>query len=229
MEKPLISCIMITYDRPAMAEFATERFLRQDYPNKELIVVSDGEPPRIEHPSIRHIHLTSKTNMGKKRQIATGEAKGTIIAHWDDDDWYASNRLTTQAEPILSGLFSITFIEPRVVLFLPGDWRRFVRGPYLQSKMAYADCTMMYDHVLLREYNLYEDLDIVESIGSLDKIAESEPLEIVDNDGLFVYVRHSRCVLNWNKDDHRMFSKQAPPDWFDEADLKRYQEAINAK
>jgi len=38
----LVSCIMPTYNRRAFVPQAIYYFLRQDYPNKELIIVDDG-------------------------------------------------------------------------------------------------------------------------------------------------------------------------------------------
>lgn len=39
---PLVSCIMPTYNRRAFVPQAIYYFLRQDYPNKELIIVDDS-------------------------------------------------------------------------------------------------------------------------------------------------------------------------------------------
>lgn len=39
---PLTTCIMATYNRRAFVPQAIEYFLRQDYANKELVIVGDG-------------------------------------------------------------------------------------------------------------------------------------------------------------------------------------------
>ena len=42
---PLVSCIMPTYNRRAFVPYAINYFLRQDYENKELLIVDDGTDP----------------------------------------------------------------------------------------------------------------------------------------------------------------------------------------
>ena len=40
--QPLVSCIMPTYNRREFVPRAIRYFLRQDYANKELIIIDDG-------------------------------------------------------------------------------------------------------------------------------------------------------------------------------------------
>ncbi len=101
-DRPLVSCIMPTCNRRRFVAKAIEYFLRQDYPNRELVVVDDGSD-RIEDlvPSsgmIRYVRLDSKKSVGAKRNIACEHSRGEIICHWDDDDWYASHRISYQLE-----------------------------------------------------------------------------------------------------------------------------------
>lgn len=46
--------------------------------------------PNNDH--IRYFRLNEKTTLGAKLNLACEHARGTIIANWDDDDWYASHR-----------------------------------------------------------------------------------------------------------------------------------------
>jgi hypothetical protein len=102
---PLVSCIMPTYNRRAFVPQAIGYFSRQDYANKELIIVDDGTDAVSDLiPSDQHIHyirLSQKTTLGAKRNIACEQARGTIIAHWDDDDWHAPHRLHYQVGALL--------------------------------------------------------------------------------------------------------------------------------
>jgi glycosyltransferase involved in cell wall biosynthesis len=84
---------------------AIRYFLRQDYADRELIVVDDGTdavadliPP---DPRIRYIRLAQRQSVGTKRNLACQEACGDIVAHWDDDDWMADWRLTYQVRGLL--------------------------------------------------------------------------------------------------------------------------------
>jgi glycosyltransferase involved in cell wall biosynthesis len=101
---PLISCLMPTYNRRAFVLQAIRYFFRQDYPNKELIVIDDGEDsvedlmPADER--VRYFRMDKKHTLGDKLNMGCEYARGPLIAHWDDDDWYAPRRLRYQAETL---------------------------------------------------------------------------------------------------------------------------------
>lgn len=96
----LVSCIMPTRNRRAFITQSIWYFLRQDYPEKELIIVDDGTDAigdlLPEDERIRYIRLEHPATIGEKRNIACQASCGEFIAHWDDDDWYAPERLSTQ-------------------------------------------------------------------------------------------------------------------------------------
>ncbi|HUT64389.1 MAG TPA: glycosyltransferase [Anaerolineae bacterium] len=120
--QPLISCIMPTYNRRTFVPKAIEYFLRQDYQNRELIILDDGTDPIEdlvpEDPRIRYLHQNNKLSLGMKRNIACNNAQGKIIVHWDDDDWIAPWRLKYQVENLLKeqgdicGLDKLFFYSP---------------------------------------------------------------------------------------------------------------------
>ncbi len=103
--KPLVSCIMPTYNRRRFVPDAIRYFLRQDYEHKELIILDDGSDkvadliPRLKE--IRYFQLDNKITLGAKLNMACQYAKGDILVNWDDDDWYAPRRLSYQVEAIL--------------------------------------------------------------------------------------------------------------------------------
>lgn len=103
-DHPLISCILPTYNRRAFLPHAIHYFQRQDYPNAELLVVDDGPDPVGDlipaDPRIRYLRLPEKVTLGAKLNLSCAETRGSIIAQWDDDDWYGSDRLTRQWEAL---------------------------------------------------------------------------------------------------------------------------------
>lgn len=105
MTLPLVSCIMPTYNRRHFVPGAIEYFLRQDYANKELVIVDDGtdfiEELVPKDDRISYVSLYQKATVGAKRNLACEQAGGEIIAHWDDDDWHAPHRLSYQVEHLL--------------------------------------------------------------------------------------------------------------------------------
>jgi O-antigen biosynthesis protein len=89
---------MPTADRRRSAAQAINYFLRQDYPNRELIILDDGSDsiadviPRDSR--IRYVRMGLRSRLGAKHDIACEMAQGEVIAHWDDDDSMASRRLS---------------------------------------------------------------------------------------------------------------------------------------
>jgi glycosyltransferase involved in cell wall biosynthesis len=103
---PLVSCIMPTRNRRQFVGQAIWYFLRQDYSQRELIIVDDGEDsvadlvPNDER--IRYRRLEMRLPLGAKRNLACEMSCGELIAHWDDDDWMAPNRLSIQVASLLA-------------------------------------------------------------------------------------------------------------------------------
>jgi Glycosyl transferase family 2/Glycosyl transferases group 1 len=98
--QPLVSCVMPTRNRRRFVRQAIWYFLRQDYPRKELLIVDDGEDGISDllpdDDRIRYVRLDSRTALGAKRNVGCELARGDLIAHWDDDDWFGPRRLDVQ-------------------------------------------------------------------------------------------------------------------------------------
>ncbi len=95
-----VSCVLLTRARPAFFSEAVRGFLAQDYPDRELVVVDDGDRP-VEallpaDDRIRYFHLAGRPSIGEKRNFGCRHARGEYVAHTDDDDWYPPDRLTRQ-------------------------------------------------------------------------------------------------------------------------------------
>ena len=103
--RPLVSCVMPTYNRRAFVPLAVKYFLRQEYEPKELIVLDDGTDKVCdlipEDESITYVRLERRHSLGAKRNLGCEYARGEIIVNWDDDDWQAPHRLSYQARALL--------------------------------------------------------------------------------------------------------------------------------
>lgn len=103
MLEPLVSCIMPTYGRPDYVAESLMMFLEQDYLNKELIILSDcpGQIFKATFPNVRIINSQIKySTLGEKRNAMIEEARGELIAVWDDDDVYFPWRLSYSVREI---------------------------------------------------------------------------------------------------------------------------------
>lgn len=141
-DTPLVSCIMPTHNRRAFVPRAIRYFLRQDYPNKELVIIDDGSDTVQDlipaNEQIRYSPVHQKVTLGLKRNMACEQARGLLIMHWDDDDWHAPHRIRTQVEAFLReeaevcGVRKMLFHEPatgRTWLYTyPPDQPRWLAG-----------------------------------------------------------------------------------------------------
>jgi hypothetical protein len=142
---PLVSCIMPTHNRRMFVPQAIHYFQRQDYPNRELLILDDGAD-RVgdlipADQRIRYIPLTQRLILGAKRNLACELARGAMIAHWDDDDWYPAHRLRDQLAEMqrqqadLCGVTRLLFYNPRLeqtwLYSYPPERRPWVAGTTL--------------------------------------------------------------------------------------------------
>jgi glycosyltransferase involved in cell wall biosynthesis len=196
---PLVSCIMPTYNRRALVPLALQLFCRQDYPHRELIVVDDGDDAVGDlvsnAPDVRYFRLPARTPIGAKRNFACQQAQGEIIAHWDDDDWYAPERLRYQVAPILADQADLTGLENAFVLE-PGDGRFWTTRQDLHRQMFFGNVhggTLVFRKQLFAEGVRYPELNLAEDAWLLQTaLKRGKRLLRLSNPGVFVYMRHGR-------------------------------------
>jgi ADP-heptose:LPS heptosyltransferase/2-polyprenyl-3-methyl-5-hydroxy-6-metoxy-1,4-benzoquinol methylase/glycosyltransferase involved in cell wall biosynthesis len=149
----LVSCILPTYNRRELVERAIRLFQRQDYPERELIVVDDGTDCVADladaDPRIRYLRLDGRQTIGAKRNLACREARGEIVVHWDDDDWAADWRVSYQARRLIEsgaeicGLDRIDYFEPATgrawEYVYPEGARRWVAGNTLCYRRSFQE------------------------------------------------------------------------------------------
>jgi len=93
---------MATRNRPSFLKRALRGFLRQTYPNRELIVVDDSDrsmaPLCRDLPGVRYIRLTQPSRTGTKLNLGIEAARGDLLQKLDDDDWYGPTFLASSVE-----------------------------------------------------------------------------------------------------------------------------------
>ena len=76
------------------------------------MILADGQDVRHlvpEHdPRVRLIHLAGWPEIGAKRNYGCERAAGDVIAHWDDDDYSAPERLADQVQRLLESGKAVT-------------------------------------------------------------------------------------------------------------------------
>lgn len=104
---PKISCLLVTAaGRQKLAYKSIECYLRQTYPNKELLVINEGPSSyqkdlqlhidNLDRPDIRTIWLNGKYTLGALRNISVYLCEGDYFVQWDDDDFCLPQRLASQ-------------------------------------------------------------------------------------------------------------------------------------
>ena len=194
---PMISCIMPTRDRPEYVQQALHYFARQDYPQREMIVLYEkpedlpGQMP--DSHNIRLVKTPVNGSIGGKRNRGCELTRGELIAQWDDDDWYAPDRLSRQAAPIIAGKADISGLcnagfdvvdSGQYWKCLPELFERmFVEG-VLGGTLVYRK-EIWGGAVRYPDTSLREDADFM-------VLAQRHGARLlkIDGDGLYVYVRH---------------------------------------
>lgn len=195
--RPLVSCIMPTRDRRDWMLQSIAYFERQDYPHRELIIIHDGAEDYGQEipcdPRIRYIQLGKRLHIGAKRNQACKLARGTIIAHWDDDDWYGSDRLSAQVAPLLAGAADITGLTGTTFFDLD-RWEFWGCTPQLHQRLFVRDVhggTLVYRRDVFDRLAHYPDISLAEDAAFLQAaVARGARLQSLAADEHFLYVRH---------------------------------------
>ena len=130
-----------------------ENFQRQNYENKELIVILNKDDMVIDnwlstarkHKNIRIYRMEEGTTLGECRNFGAEVAKYDIIAHFDDDDYYSPNYLTNSIKlfnkvdaDIIGKATSFMYLEGRKFLVLYNPNKEFKYVAHV------PDATMIY-------------------------------------------------------------------------------------
>ncbi|HSF47352.1 MAG TPA: glycosyltransferase, partial [Burkholderiales bacterium] len=193
-EPPLVSCIMPTRGRGDFVLQSIRYFERQDYPNRELIIIDDG-PEELSQSWPQNIRYfrTPAMSIGAKRNRACELARGSLIAQWDDDDWYGASRLTRQVAPLMSGEADITGFTAGVFFELDA-WQFWRCTPQLHRRLFVNDVhggTLVYARRVWERLARYPDASLAEDAAFLRQAMErGARLRRLDSDNVFIYLRH---------------------------------------
>jgi hypothetical protein len=127
-------------------------------------------------------------------ELGAREARGEIIVQWDDDDWYAPDRISIQVRPIAAGRADLTGLVLRYVLELEtrAFWqpRAALLGRLFALDLAAATLALrrgLLDRASFPSVNVGEDVGLLR--GALRARQRLHRVAAGDVD---VYVRHGR-------------------------------------
>lgn len=199
---PLISCICITQNRPALLLKAIVSFDTQSYPNRELIISypkHDKETKQLindilEVSDLRIIQIEREGNesLGTARNNAIATCNGDYICLWDDDDWYHAKRLAHQYNTMrINGQSCVASMLTRVMLFDVTTQKAYLSFPYLWC----GSLLCKKDHILKHPFvdsNIAEDAEIINYLESRKLLHY-----ITDSAFLYLYVYHGKNALGY--------------------------------
>jgi glycosyltransferase involved in cell wall biosynthesis len=101
----LVSVITPTWNREAFLPLAHACFSAQDWPDLEWLIFDNSAEPsayirRTEDPRIVYIHDTLRRTIGAVRNLLVERARGSVIVHFDDDDYYAPGYISAMIQSL---------------------------------------------------------------------------------------------------------------------------------
>jgi hypothetical protein len=195
--RPLVSCVLATGGRPCFLSKSVEYYDRQTYPHRELVIVDDGDEDlssRFEGTDITYLHRRCRESLGAKRNVGCRRARGSIIALWDDDDWYGRTRLADQVEPLIANQADITALTSPTFFDLR-NWTFWICSEDIERQMFRRGViagTMVFWRAIWESHAQFPDLSLAEEAAFMDEaVSLGARLAGVPSRDRFLYVRHS--------------------------------------
>lgn len=105
--RPLVTCVLVT-GKPGRRELARQSvlaFARQTYQPRELLVINDGRARLLDKElreelgaglTLHELRPQAGLTLGELRNLGIENARGRLVAQWDDDDFCTPDRLAAQ-------------------------------------------------------------------------------------------------------------------------------------
>lgn len=176
-------------------------FKTQTYKNKELLVMFETdnkgiqsviEQEKNEAGNIRFIEvpITQKLSLGELKNKAIELAVGTYFCQWDDDDWYACDRLQIQMEAMLKDAAQVCFL---------GHWIFYdsiKATAYLSFRRNWEGSILCKKSIVNNEYK-YVPLAKLEDTPFVNKISEIFPVTQVIKPSTYIYIYHGNNTWDY--------------------------------
>lgn len=225
---PLVSCLMPTGGRERFARQAMRYFQRQTYPNRELVIVDDGDRAEDGHASgdqatdglprwadvargdgesapMQYLRVPAGTSIGAKRNAAVKAARGDLLLCWDDDDWHGPERIERQIEPMVAGRAGVTALGRSLFYHVESD-QFWTCSAEIHVRMFYQNViggTLAFRRSDWRDSGGFPASSMAEDASFLRRLlARNVVLERVSGENLFVYVRHGANSWRFATGEH---------------------------
>lgn len=186
--EPVVSCLTVTRGRVWSLRRAVACFQAQTVSAAELIILYENDDTAtaeyvksLQDPAVRCISVEAGLKLGALRNLAVASAQAPFIAQWDDDDWYAPERLETQLAAISKSGKACCLLS-RWTVYHAHSGKAYISSvrPWEGSLVVRRESQIPYNGDLARG----EDMQPVQSLLDRDQLV------LLDRPELYVYVYH---------------------------------------
>jgi glycosyltransferase involved in cell wall biosynthesis len=104
-----VSVICPTRNRPERHPGLYDVFAQQDYANADIWILDDSAEPSSylqyigeRDTRVHYAHSPAPFTIGAARNEMLRRCQGAVVAHFDDDDWYAPEYLSTMVRQLVA-------------------------------------------------------------------------------------------------------------------------------
>lgn len=160
---PLVSILTPTFNRRAFIGQYLRYIRQQDYRGPlEVLIADDGDDPIEDllrgYTQIRYLRMSDRQPLGYKRNLLATEARGEVMVHMDDDDFYPSNRVSHAVDRLLASDRLIAGSSEHY-FYVPHEDRVVVSGPFHDNHAVAS--TMAYRRAYLADHR-FVDADLAQ-------------------------------------------------------------------
>lgn len=211
--QPLVSCLMVTRDRPIHAALAADCFVRQTHPACELVIVDDGAidygpflPTGDARHRIRYIRIDDGVPrmLGDMRNLSLDLAEGDWWIQWDDDEWYHPTRVEVQLAAAMADRtngcalrWTLMHVESLGAALFRADAGFATPGTLLHRRTAHR----------------YHPLARGEDSAYLREARRSAQLTVLGRQHSHLFVRRFHGANTWNEHHFLRRLRRRPADW----------------
>ena len=206
---PLVSVIMLTYNRANLAPKAIESILNQTHQNLELIIINDGSTDNTSDILNKYAStdnrikiITNPSNKGivYNRNLGLKKAKGKYITWQDDDDISEKNKLEEQVTfmeknrsiTILGTQLSLLGSQRMVYLWPTENDPQKAEISFLIGRLPVTLPTTMWRTSFIKKHNIKfnPDIPVVEDFTIYDQVFSHGGKIMTLNKTLYQYRYH---------------------------------------
>jgi len=195
--RPFVSVICPTFNRRKFLPNLMKQFNYQTYPQQfmELIILDDSPTSNadiiLQQSNIKYTYLDEKLLLGAKRNHLNSLVTGDIVVCFDDDDYYAPERVAHAVTKLQSG--SAKIAASSIIHIYYKNLNKILEfGPYAPNHGTNG--TMAYKASYLKDHSYLADKEKAEEAHFTNNF--SEPLIQLDPQKTMICLAHDNNTVN---------------------------------